>query len=508
MRIEKLSKWKSKKIILAITIIVLAIGIMYITNSKAKYQVTKSVQIVNGNINYSLADFNLMAVYLQDKQGDEGKPNSYTKASNGTVPTTGYSLKPLGNGTYDSYCMVDNQRNNSGITIGYENGGVNFKGIKKQGTKCYLYFDVESKPTSEKTLANLKLGNSLGTITTVTGPSCGSSTTTCYSGDSKTNNMKQNGIYDTVDDYGKSYVFRGEVDNNWVKFGKKGSDDIWWRIIRINGNGTIRLIYAGTGSSAPATNTSITQIGTNAFNSTRSDNRYVGFMYNSNSDSSQVVMDSNPSDSSIKGKLDSWWTETNLGASPQVDKIDVETGFCNDRGLSAADHGSYKGPGGGTGTTQTAYAPWDRLLQSGTEQADTTQRPSLKCANPTRDLFTGQNSKGVITSSGTIVGNKKLKNPVGLITSDEAIYAGCFFNQNNNKYWLYTHQDYWTMTPSYFYNFGSSQFARVFIVSNSGSLGNGNYVVNNALGVRPVINLSADTQFTGTGKSESPFVPK
>ena len=77
MRIEKLSKGR-KKIVLTITILVLLIGIIYITNSKAKYHVTSNIQIVKGKVNYSLADFNLIAVKIQEKGSDgKGIPGSY-----------------------------------------------------------------------------------------------------------------------------------------------------------------------------------------------------------------------------------------------------------------------------------------------------------------------------------------------------------------------------------------------------------------------------------------------
>ena len=47
-----------------------------------------------------------------------------------------------------------------------------------------------------------------------------------------------NGIYKSEDDLGNSYYFRGNVTNNYVYFAKN-----WWQIIRINGDGTIRMIY-------------------------------------------------------------------------------------------------------------------------------------------------------------------------------------------------------------------------------------------------------------------------
>ena len=45
------------------------------------------------------------------------------------------------------------------------------------------------------------------------------------------------------DDYGVSYYYRGNVENNWVKFG-----GYYWRILRINGDGSIRMLYAGDAS--------------------------------------------------------------------------------------------------------------------------------------------------------------------------------------------------------------------------------------------------------------------
>ena len=80
------------------------------------------------------------------------------------------------------------------------------------------------------------------------------------------------------------YFYRGDVNNNWVVFGKDGSNYIWWRIIRNNSNGSIRMIYAGLSDSkttAPATTGSGTQIGTKAFNTSYNNNMYVGFKYTS-----------------------------------------------------------------------------------------------------------------------------------------------------------------------------------------------------------------------------------
>ena len=57
------------------------------------------------------------------------------------------------------------------------------------------------------------------------------------------------------------------------------------------------------------------------------------------------------------------------------------------------------------------------------------------------------------------------------------------------------------MSPSY-YNIGIA--ARVFIVYDYGSLDGSS--VSGTRGVRPVINLRADVQLTGTGSQNDPFV--
>ena len=93
------------------------------------------------------------------------------------------------------------------------------------------------------------------------------------------------------DDYGTSYYYRGNVENNWVKFG-----GYYWRILRINGDGSIRMIYAGDASVIDALpnksdvlkngyddgDTGYTQIGESAYNSSSNNNAYVGYMYGEN----------------------------------------------------------------------------------------------------------------------------------------------------------------------------------------------------------------------------------
>ena len=90
------------------------------------------------------------------------------------------------------------------------------------------------------------------------------------------------------DAYGDSYYYRGNVTNNYVKFADK-----YWRIIRYNGDGTVRVIYDGTVAHANGEPSEDRQIGISAFNNHWKkdnveesadsygvyDNAAVGYMY-------------------------------------------------------------------------------------------------------------------------------------------------------------------------------------------------------------------------------------
>lgn len=279
---------------------------------------------------------------------------------------------------------------------------------------------------------------------------------------------KTNGIYSAKDDLGTSYYFRGNVTNNYVKFANK-----YWRIIRINGDGTIRMIYAGTSAHANGYNDSSANdmsIGTSAFNSSYNNNTYVGYMYGTAGASTYANTHSNTTNSTIKTKLDSWY-DTNI-VNTGNEKYIADAIYCNDRSVSS---------GTGIGTTNTTYAAQTRGNNG---------QPTLKCAN-NNDKFT----------KSTTIGNGKLTKMIGLITSDEVIYAGGKSGTYNQEYYLYSGAWYWTMAP---YSYASGN-ANVDDVYSNGGLGN--YVVNYAIGaVRPVVSLKSDAISGGSGTAASPFL--
>ena len=255
---------------------------------------------------------------------------------------------------------------------------------------------------------------------------------------------------------GTTYYYTGDSDevNNWVQFA-----GFWWRIIRINGDGSIRMIYQGTSANETGTGT---QIQTSAFNSSYNNNMYVGYMYQSEQ------LHGLQQSSTIKGILDDWYSN-NLAS--HANYIDGNSGFCGDRRTSS---------GSGIGTSRTTYQPFARIANSS---------PSLTCQ--TEDIYTAKESS---------TGNKALTQPIGLISADEAMFAGMpsGVSSNTNNY-LYTGEDYWTMSPSWCDD-GS---AGVFPVASYGYLSD--VLVNNSYGVRPVINLKANVSLTGSGTTSDPF---
>lgn len=141
---------------------------------------------------------------------------------------------------------------------------------------------------------------------------------------------------------------------------------------------------------------------------------------------------------------------------------------------------------GGKGTISTYYGPYIRL-----KGVNGHHNVSFRCNE--KDLFTVKKANK---------GNKSLENPIGLITIDEAVYAGGYSQTVNQKYWLYTNQYYWTMSP-YNYNI-ENVYALVFQIGSDGGLGWNSYVAT-SYGVRPVVNLRSDINLMGSGTTTDPY---
>ena len=284
------------------------------------------------------------------------------------------------------------------------------------------------------------------------------------------------GIYKTKDDIGDSYYFRGDVENNYVYFA-----NYYWRIIRINGDGSVRMIYAGTSAHENGYDDSSTNdmdIGTSLFNSLKYDNTYMGYMYGTEGSSTYAETHANTNNSTIKTVLDNWYV-SNIKDTTNEQYV-VDAIYCNDRELNS---------GTGVGTTRSYYKAYNRL--------NTNKTPTLKC-NQVNDRFTKE------TTVSGVTGNGSLTYPIGLITADEVAYAGGTTAFPNSKYYLYTGNWDWTMSPSYF---GFPDWAFGFTTSDTIFEGDDDIggSITNKLAVRPVISLSSGALSSGTGTKTDPF---
>ncbi len=272
------------------------------------------------------------------------------------------------------------------------------------------------------------------------------------------------GMFATTDDYGTSYYFRGAVDNNWVKF-----NDMYWRIVRINGDNTVKLIYSGTtapNETQKAVMTgSGTQISTSVFNSTRNSAEYVGYKYTLGEQRGLGTS------SDIKTYLETWYANNLAGQDAKI----ADTIFCNDRSVFS---------GTGIGVIETYFGAYNRLR--------TKKTPSLLC--PHKD--------DTFTKNDTTRGNGQLSEKVGLLTADEASMAGLSPGQSTSSNYLYTNSTYWLGSPSNFY----SPRASGFYVYLSGLLDNPS--VDSSYGVRAVVSLSSDIVSTGSGEWNNPYIIK
>ena len=322
-------------------------------------------------------------------------------------------------------------------------------------------------------------------------------------------------LYTSTEDSKTVYYFAGNATDNWVKFGKyqndliryrgyyspvstsykeystmdectsassyntnctehkyaNADDDIYWRIIRTNSDGSVRLLYHGTSTTAENA-----YIGESAFNSSYNDIAYVSYMYGNLG--SVVNARENTTNSTIKTIIDNWYKDnlnTNYGKYLSTTAV-----YCNDR--STSDNAYF-------GAKTRIY---------------TNKTPSYDCT-ATEDKFT------VDTSTG----NGKLTYPIALMTADEVSFAGGLWTTNAPTWYYYNSAGesitgstlWWTLSPTWYMG-GNSSVWKVYGSSNSGK-NPGSLdiiIVGNPLGVRPAISLKSCIKYsTGNGTSETPY---
>ena len=291
-------------------------------------------------------------------------------------------------------------------------------------------------------------------------------------------------LYTAKEDNKTVYYFAGNVTTNWVKFGKnENNQDLYWRIIRTNSDGGVRLLYHGTSTTATDA-----YIGTSNFNSSYGNIAYVSYMYGSTGSIPNArTNQTNPS--TIKTTIDNWYTR-NLEAKGYTKYLSTTAVYCNDRSTS----------------DNTYFGAYTRLASNKT--------PSYDCA-ATEDKFTVDSSAG----------NGKLTHPIALMTADEISYAGGIYGNRNANAWYFRNAKegtlttnssstdasysstgstwWWLLSP---HNW-SGGYARVFSMGGSSYSGYLFYInVNGTCGVRPAVSLKSCTLWSrGDGSSSSPY---
>ncbi len=472
MKFEKLNVDTNKRGIWILYGLILGVVLIIIINyfiSMAKYKVVDTTKLVSSNINYKLPDLTVLGIYV--KEGEEYK---YVE----TIPEGNYTInKEL------SSCTKKGGEEIKDI-IEYREDSL-YIGINERGTRCKVYLDkqISAKDTLDK----------------LTGLSVNTAEQGCPTIDNEGNATIDKAedteglLCQAKDNDGATYYFRGVPTNNWVKI-----DKTYWQIVRINGDGSIRLIYNGSSINRQATDTIITT--GRMYNSDNNDNAYIGFMYGATSQSGSGAYDkthANTNPSIILSQLKTWY----MNSFPETYKeyIDGNAGFCNDRSpYASSSSGNIDTHNYGFGNSNTSYGGYVRM---------TSKKPTFKCPQD-NDLFTIPGSK----KGNQALNVEGVDIPVGLITADEIMYAGAGLNTNykNQSYYLYNGKHYWTMSPSFFNNSIYSYGAYIFSVR-----GDYGYLdiysankTNTDFGVRPVINLKANTPFKegGDGSSSNPFV--
>ena len=272
-----------------------------------------------------------------------------------------------------------------------------------------------------------------------------------------------NTLYTSTEDSKTVYYFAGNATDNWVQFG-----GYYWRIIRTNSDGGVRLLYHGTSTTAENA-----YIGESAFNNSYNNIAYVSYMYGSTGSIANARTNQTNS-STIKTAIDNWYKDnlnTNYGKYLSTTAV-----YCNDRSTS----------------DNTYFGAYTRLK--------TNKTPSYDCA-ATEDKFTADTSTG----------NGKLTYPIALMTADEVSFAGGLWVTNAQTWYYYNsakgsstgEQWWWLLSPAS----GNGSYAYVFFVvgsSNPGFLSS--TYVSHTYGVRPAVSLKSCVKTSGgDGSASAPY---
>lgn len=386
---------------------------------------------------YSNKSTGLVSVMIENSDGE------YVKSSSDEFPLGMVLNEEL------SYCV-------NGSKLDYDESLGKIKLSGSTSDDCHIYF--MEKDMGE--FSNLILDNNGGAsyIRSKGEPNFASAAT------------EDEGMFMTSDVYGSTYYFRGAVENNWVEFA-----GFYWRIVRINGDGSVRLIYSGT--EAPTEEEKVAKLGKDTgldiipFNLLGNSAEYAGYMYELG------VQHGLKNDSNIKEYNDEWYYNNLINYDDYI----VDNGFCYSREAYSSFSSESKSSGIGVD---------EQYFQSAILLAN--NNPSLLCES-NYDYYTVEDSD---------FGNSALLYPIALLTAEEMVLAGGKVNNKNASYYLYSDAYYWFGSP---YSI-SLERASVYLIKGSSSTANYYYVNEySTYQSRPVISIDGSLSVTGDGSWDSPY---
>jgi len=297
----------------------------------------------------------------------------------------------------------------------------------------------------------------------------------------------------TQDNLGTTYYYRGAVQDNYVLF-----NNMCWRIVRIEGDGSVKLTFAGE-VAAGATNCNGVTDTSGVINEgsgvtygyktiTGLDGSSTWYMADYGNDGKTSTNTTGNSETSLKESLDAWFdlkfkNEGALTAAGNKVKNDEWCLGGNDNYKYNSDTGALLDAAGIQAYYDENeyyfwhYSPYKRLF-------GTTKTTDLTCGE-TEDV---------------------IESRVGAITADEVALAGADGSYNaNTSYYLYEnakYKSYWTLSRASF----SDSSDGAFYVYYDGNLFDSN-VSSNDPAVRPSVTLVTNTQITkGTGIKGEPYI--
>lgn len=261
------------------------------------------------------------------------------------------------------------------------------------------------------------------------------------------------------------YYYKGSnnLDNNLVL------NNMCFKILRTTEDAGIRIVYNGEYKDKKCDNKKIIEE-KSVFNNKSNYNAYIGYMYGDASSDNYKSEHNNINSSVIKNALEAWFY-SNFKDNNLISNTSI---YCNNRKTSIFKQNGVLFTTLGYSNNNTGYS-------------------DLNNSHYSYDCMQEEDRFSVLES-----GNQALNYSIGLLTLDELMFAG-YQEKNNQNNFLYTLDNYYTMTPAY-YN-GSDAY--------NYSVKNGNISkskVSEELGVRPVITLNKDTKIKdGDGSINNPF---